>query len=267
LTASALRLAEPDNRGALVAKGTDVADVNVAPETVDRALAFLDSLIQAAEASGHTIAKGTEPAMLLVNGTPVPMTISERFYRDTTPADAQELKRRHEYERKYPRFFRRQDLNDGWTHRPSGKLTIILSNGHIAGLPSRWTDLATHPIEGRIEQVIEAASEHAEVIKERQRRVDERMAERRARDDQQRRDESERDLLQQRTAFLVDRVQTFDLISRIERYVKHIRDDESWYPTPRAAQFMQFAEEHIAALRLASDAPALEKDLASSNLW
>jgi len=34
--------------------------------------------------------------MLLVNGAHVPLTISERFYRDTTNADAQELKRRHE---------------------------------------------------------------------------------------------------------------------------------------------------------------------------
>jgi hypothetical protein len=200
-TASALRMAEPDNRGALIAKGVGVADISVSLETVDRALGVLDALIQTAEAAGHSIAKTAAPAMLSINGAHVPLTISEKFYRDSTTADAEEFRRRQEYERRYPKFYRRMDLTNGWTHRPSGKLSIILSRGqYITGIPNQWHDLASHPVESRLPEVVEAAIEHAEVISARQRKIEERLAERRAEEEQQHREDGARAQLEARTA-------------------------------------------------------------------
>lgn len=151
----------------------------------------------------------------------LPSSRDTQVHLTTNPADARELKRRHEYERMYPKFFRRMDLTSGWAYRASGKLSIIPSKAqYVTGIPSQWHDLASHPVETRLREVLAAAVEHAEVLKDRQRRVDERMAELRADDERRSRKEAERDQLQQRTAFLVDRVHAFDLVSRIERYMK-----------------------------------------------
>ena len=57
-----------------------------------------------------------------------------------------------------------------------------------------------------ITQVIEAAPEHAEAIKTRQRRIDERLAERRGREEEQKREDAPRTYLEARTTFLQTRV-------------------------------------------------------------
>ena len=91
------------------------------------ALAVLDGLIRAVEKLGHSIAMQSSPAaMFAIDGSFVPVTIFEKFVNNRAPADSAEMKRRHAYERKFPKFFRMMDLEGGWTHRPSGKLTIIL---------------------------------------------------------------------------------------------------------------------------------------------
>src|SRR3981081_2201258 len=137
----------------LETKGVGLASVRVAPETVPRTLAVLDHLIRAVENLGHSIAMHSSPAaMLLIDGVLVPVAIFEKFVRSHEPADAAEMKRRHVYERKYPKFFRMMDLEGGWTQRPTGKLTIILSNGYER-LPSRWADGVSHRVESRVDEV------------------------------------------------------------------------------------------------------------------
>jgi hypothetical protein len=116
-TKSALAQATPDRRGALETKGVGLASVRVAPETVPRTLAVLDHLIRAVENLGHSIEMHSSPAaMLLIDGVLVPVAIFEKFVRSHEPADTVEMKRRHVYERKYPKFFRMMGLEGGWTH-------------------------------------------------------------------------------------------------------------------------------------------------------
>jgi hypothetical protein len=98
----------------LETKGVGLASVRVAPETVPRTLAVLDHLIRAVENLGHSIAMHSSPAaMLLIDGVLVPVAIFEKFVRSHEPADTAEMKRRHVYERKYPKFFRMMDLEGG----------------------------------------------------------------------------------------------------------------------------------------------------------
>jgi hypothetical protein len=96
-----------DSRGALIARGSGVASINVAPETVDRALAVLDALIGAVEKSGHSMSHRSTPAMPFVNATLVPVTIAERFVRTTNTsrirrADSSMNARRTDRALKYP---------------------------------------------------------------------------------------------------------------------------------------------------------------------
>jgi hypothetical protein len=225
-TKSALAQAAPDRRGALKAEGVGVASIRVAPETVPRALAVLDDLIRAVEKRGHAIAMQSSPAaMLLINGAFVPVTIFEKFVRSHEPADAAEMKRRHVYERKYPKFFRMMDLEGGWTQRPTGKLTIILSNGYER-LPSRWADGVSHRVESRVDEVAAAAIAHAQAITVRRGRIKHRIERRRLeeREAEQRRQQTEIESdLEKRTPPVEQPADIFEETEKLARLVRLLR--------------------------------------------
>jgi hypothetical protein len=262
-TKSALAQATPDRRGALETKGVGLASVRVAPETVPRTLAILDHLIRAVENLGHSIAMHSSPAaMLLIDGVLVPVAIFEKFVRSHEPADTVETKRRHVYERKYPKFFRMMDLEGGWTHRPTGKLTIILSNGYEHGLPSRWADGASHPVESRVDEVAAAAVAHAQAITVRHQRIEARTAERREAEQQvQQRDQQSR-----RISFFKERADMLDEIARFDRFLQHIRETND-YPSVKMHEFLKWAQAYISGLRQRCNAAAIDDELTESELW
>ena len=262
-TKSALAQASPDRSGALKAEGVGVASVKVAPETVPRALAVLDDLIRAVEDLGHSIAMQTSPAaMFLINGALVPVAIFEKFVRNHEAADAAELQRRHRYERKYPKFFRLMDLEGGWTHRPTGRLTIILSNGYEHGLPNRWADGASHLVESRIDEVAAAAVTHALAVTARHQQIEARTAERREAEQQvQQPDQQSR-----RAAFFRERAAMFEEAERLDRFLQHVRHTSD-YSSVQMYVFLKWAEAYIANLRESYSVLALEDDIDKSELW
>jgi hypothetical protein len=265
-TKSALHQAEPNQYGALVSGGVGVASIRVAPETVDRALAILNTLIRSVERLGHSISLLTSPAALLINGTLVPVVIFEQFNRCDEPADAAEMKRRHTYERKYPKFFRRMDLQGGWTHRPSGKLTIMLSNGDLHGVPCRWSDGASHKVAECIDDVTAAAILHAEVLRSTRERIDQRLAERRQSVEEQQQREAYADRLERRIAFIKERAAMLEEADRLDRLLQHVQRTND-YPSARLHEFVTLTEELIADLRRRCDALAIDEELSRSELW
>ena len=262
-TKSALAQALPDRSGALKAEGVGVASVKVAPETVPRALAVLDDLIRAVENRGHSVAMQTSPAaMLLINSALVPVAIFEKFVRNHEAADAAELQRRRRYERKYPKFFRRMDLEGGWTHRPTGRLTIILSNGYEHGLPNRWADGASHLVESRVNEVAAAAVAHAHAITVRHQKIEARTAERREAEQQvQQPDQQSR-----RVAFLRERAAMFEEADRLGRFLQHVRHTSDC-PSAQMYEFLKWAEAYISDLRESYSVLAIKDDIAKSGLW
>jgi hypothetical protein len=262
-TKSALAQALPDRSGALKVEGVGVASVKVAPETVPRALAVLDDLIRAVEDLGHSIAMQTSPAaMLLINGALVPVAIFERFVRSHEAADAAELQRRHRYERKYPKYFRLMDFEGGWTHRPTGRLTIILSNGYEQGLPNRWADGASHLVESRVNEVAAAAVTHAHAITVRHQRIEARTADRCEAEQQvQQPDQQSR-----RVAFFGERAALFEEADRLDRFLQHVRHTSD-YPSVQMYEFLKWSEAYVANLRESCSVMAIEDDIAKSELW
>jgi hypothetical protein len=266
-TKSALAQATPDRRGALQAEGVGVASVRVAPETVPRALGVLDGLIRAVEKLGHSIAMKSSPAaMLAIHGTFVPVTIFEKFVNNRTPADAAEMKRRHAYERKFPKFFRMMDLEGGWTHRPSGQLTIILSDGNLHGLPCRWADGVSHPVESRVDEVAAAAVAHARALKSIRERIEQRTAGSRETEQQLRQRDTEADLQSRRAAFLKERAGMLEEAERLDRFLRHVRQTND-YPSIKMHEFLKWAEAYVSELRQRCGALAVDEELAEGDLW
>jgi hypothetical protein len=266
-TKSALAQATPDRRWvALEVQGAGVASIKVAPETVPRALGVLDGLIRAVERRGHSIAMQTSPAaMLAINGAFVPVKIFEKFVRIDEPADAAELKRRHVYERTYPKFFRMMDLEGGWTLRPTGELTIILSNGYER-LPSRWADSALQRVESRVDDVAAAAVVHAQAITARRQRIEARTAERRETEQQLRQRDTETDLQSRRIAFVKRYAAMLEEAERFDRVVRHIRETND-YPSIKMHEFLTWSEAYISDLRQRCSAPAVDDELAEIDRW
>lgn len=118
-TEGALKQSRPDNRGALIATGVGTATVNVAPETVDRSLAVLDSLIKAVLKLGHSVPSHSSPAAFFVQGAHVPFAVIERFVRNDGSADVTDTAWRDSYALHYPSFAKITELK-GWPWRPTG---------------------------------------------------------------------------------------------------------------------------------------------------
>jgi hypothetical protein len=150
----------------------------------------------------------------------------------------------------------------GWTHRPTGKLTIILSNGYEHGLPSRWADGASHPVESRVDEVAAAAVAHAQAITVRHQRIEARTAERREAEQQvQQRDQQSR-----RISFFKERADMLDEVARFDRFLQHIRETND-YPSVKMHEFLKGAQAYISGFRQRCNAAAIDDELTGNELW
>jgi hypothetical protein len=208
----------------------------------------------------------TSPAKLFVNGTLVPVTIVERFARSDEPADAKEFQRRQLYERRYPKYFRLKDIEAGWTHRPSGQLTVMLSDGYLHGVLCRWADGVSHSVESRLNEVAEAAIVHAQTINEIRERIQRRTAARGESEEQRQRVEPEEDQEGKRVAFFRHRAAEWAEAERLERLVQHVRRTDD-YQTARMFEFLKWSDAYVAGLREKCSALTIDSDLADNGLW
>ena len=94
-----------------------------------------------------------------------------------------------------------------------------------------------------ITQVIEAAREHAEAIKTRQRRIDERLAERRGREEEQKREDAARTYLEARATFLQTRVRVSPggsiVGAGIASHQHNCHEQKSKHRPPRVVQLLR----------------------------
>jgi len=251
-TEEALSNARPDRFGALAAWGLGVARVRASPEAIPRALSILDKIGFLLERLGHSISSSSTPAHLSIDGTLVPFEISERFVRSNAPPDAAELARRESFTQRFPMHVAM--LADPWMYRPSGELTIRLSDGRERDLTNRWADGHIR-LEQQLDRVIVEAIAHAAARNVRQHDVERRLADQTA---------ARRQQLEAGANDEAERRRKADLHEEAEHYARYLRHLRLSSAAPRSEEFSQWfkwAETHVEALREASSIAAVEREL------
>jgi hypothetical protein len=224
----------------------------------------LDDLIRAVENLGHSVSTRSSPIALVINGEQVPLVISETFVRNEVPPDADETMRPKSYELEYPEHAQLMEFSNGWIHRPSGKLTIVLGEVPERGLQRIWTDHASHRVESRIGEVAAGVIAYAQAITSRRERIEQRPTKRPESGERRQQDDMDSERQGKRVAFLRERAGMFEEAERTDRFLQHVRHTENC-ASVRMSEFLKWSDAYIAALR--EKCSTLADELATSELW
>lgn len=261
-TAAALSAAIPNNRGALAVRGPNLASVSVSPELVERALRVLDATIRTAERLGHTLVSRTDSSALLIDSVLVPFSITESFRRSDAPPDARELERRRAFQERYPQQVASYGFVNPWMYRPTGKLSVSLGVGPMAGLRAKFTETNNGNLEHRADEIVAEAIAHAAGHKVVRDKVEARLAERRADHNDALHVEQE----EGRAKFLADKAAQLQQVIHLDAFVQHMRAAMP-LPMSKAAACLRWAEEHLSERREALGLAGIERAVHESGLW
>lgn len=261
-TAAALSAAIPNNRGALVVGGANLASVSVSPELVERAVRMLDAIIRTAERLGHTLAARTDSSALMINSVLVPFSITESFRHSDAPPDATELERRRVFQERYPQQVASYGFVNPWMYRPSGKLSVSIGIDPMAGLRAKFTEASLGNLEERADEIVAEAVAYAAAHKVVRDKIEARLAERRADHGDALHVEQE----EGRAKFLADKATQLQQVIQLDAFVQHMR---AAVPPPlsKAAACLRWAEEHLEERRAALGLAGIERAVHDSGLW
>lgn len=265
-TAKALHNALPDRRGALKVSGPGIVPLNVAPESVDRAINLLADLALFAEKLGYGLSMASDPARLLIDGELVGLEIAEKYFRTDAPADAAELARRDAFTKRYPNQVGYLSFRDPWMFRPSGIFTVSLHGAWGSRLRTQWVDKGTR-VEARVPDIIAEAVAHAAGIKARREKEEREEAAKKAAEKRRARDRAEREAEERREEFISERAALFEETKRIAAFAKYARAELRATRSPQAKRFLEWAAAHTQCLRESLNAEMLEQDVGKSDLW
>jgi hypothetical protein len=142
-----------DHPAGVRSEPTEVLDLQVTRNSLERALLFMDTLLKSLESSGFTarVDKEKGKTLLIRNGTTMPISIVEHVPRSNhtlTPAEERARKRYFDSFRVGPRLEYPSIPQFDW--HPTGRLTLT-----VGSWPSRkWNDTDRSLIDSRLHAIV-----------------------------------------------------------------------------------------------------------------
>ena len=132
---------------------TEVLDLQVTRNSLERALLFMDTLLKSLESSGFTarVDKEKGKTLLILNGTTMPISIVEHVPRSNhtlTPAEERARKRYFDSFRVGPRLEYPSIPQFDW--HPTGRLTLTVGSWP----PRKWNDTDRSLIDSRLHGIV-----------------------------------------------------------------------------------------------------------------
>jgi hypothetical protein len=161
-TRRAISKVRADAQGFAAIQGAGIAQLRVAPASIDRALSILSQLLALAAHQGYGSRAVDAGLALVIDDEPVPLGIEEKpqkIAHEPTPA---ERKRQSDYERwgsshaPWPKY----------DYSPSGRLALVIHANEYGGLRRTYADGKTRRLEDLLAEVLVGCAEHAAMIKE-----------------------------------------------------------------------------------------------------
>jgi HPt (histidine-containing phosphotransfer) domain-containing protein len=272
-TIRALRKVKPDSRGLLVASGTNMLSVQIAPESLDRLEVALSRIAAAASFLGIRLVSGDNGAHFLSNGNIVPFEIRETVRRIdhvlTAEEIAEDIKKqtppakpwlRHEWHfRRRPRF----------DFVPSGILCFEFCGHFRHANPVRKTyrDGKTQRLEDMALDIVAGVAVFAANIDEETRLE---AIETAIREDahRKRKEAAAAAFVETRRAeALAEILKTVTEIDRLQRLVEPLRDKIRTEGFDRVTAFLAYADATIAKMKARLESAALERTFLDQNLF
>ena len=214
-TAKALRKTKPDDDGRLSARNRDGLHITVYPESIDRALRIMDTIIKAMNSRDFTIAidSGSRATIITILDEAIEVCMEERGQRIVYEPTALELKKSERLKyRTYPLY----------KYVSSGRL-VIKATTRIDPWEIVSSDKKKSRLETYLNEVIARLIKYALSVKERRLRREQEERERREREEHRQEMRRLIELEKVKLKELGDEVDTWHKSQRIRKYVAAAR--------------------------------------------
>lgn len=262
----ALKKAEPNENGLVGATGPNLLRVEVAPQSIDRTVAIVDALLQAALGRGMTLRSGAKHLQLVVDEEVVELKVSEEVRWVTVPPTAQEVaqeeRRRKAAKEQYREHFEwmyRPTPRPG-AYQPQGKLAIEVVNKEY-GVPGRWRDTATRKLENLLNRLLGDLVIYAAAVKARRQ-------EKERRERQWKRAEDRRRLQGEREELLKEQLESFARLEQLDRYLRRLKRSIGDSDAPRSVRaYLAWCGRYADELRANCSVAGVKLALAGTRAW
>lgn len=211
-TAKALRAAKLDHEGFKHGKTSGGIDVTVGPNSVDRALRIIDTLLRAADARGYLAAEIEGVVRIVVDGIPFAWRLYEIKDRTAHQPTKEELKAQAQQDEqcaRWPNLYstRATKVYRAWDHIPSGRLAMTFTDATRFywgrdGLVGHWRDRKNKRLEDYLDEAMAALVASAVAVRHRLAEEAERERRRTAELERRRREQARRERRIKRHDFL-----------------------------------------------------------------
>jgi hypothetical protein len=210
---------------------------------VDRAVALVEALLVGAAQRGFVATPGAAHLTLMVEGEPAVLSLKEGTKRVPHVRTQEELER----EERRARAAQRQNwdlyrnlyqLEPQWDYHPNGLFTLELDNADYLGIRRRWGDTQHRKLESLLIDVLAGLVAYAAATKQRREQRERREREYARQKQQQEEARQQQRLEKARCAFLAERLDAFDEMIRLERFVGRVLRSRPGPPSP--ARFQEF---------------------------
>lgn len=168
-TRKALARARPDDLGFASCSGSGVIAACIGLEARAAAMAFLNELLDAAEARGWRLVPTEEGSAMQVDGEKLDIRLEDRPKKVAHVPTRKELTAQAQHERwgGTGQMWRR------WDQAPSGRLAFIIEENHWTGIRKTFSKRGGFPLEDSIPVILEGLAGHAALKAETRRKREE----------------------------------------------------------------------------------------------
>ena len=192
-TLRSLSSVKVDVDGRVRPKAKGCLNVCVGPDSIDRAMRIMDTLVKALESRGYRITTSDEEegvAWVTVDDENIHFSLEELLNRREKELTSDQEREREKYRREG-----REEFWSSYIHRteyirfPNGRFSLTINN-YSSSIRGRWSDGLTQRVENRLNSFVASLIRSAEDFKESRRQAQER--ERIRKEEERRRLEEER---------------------------------------------------------------------------
>lgn len=258
--ASVLEKAKPNAEGLLEVLDPNLFYVKVAPQSIDRAVAIVDALLDAAAARGMTVRPGGKQLGLAVKEEIVELRLTEEVRWVSEPPTAREIAAEARRERaaraeygEHLEWLYRPAPRPG-AYQPQGRLTMELVNKEH-GVPGRWRDTSTRRLETLLNRLLKDVMVLAATAEARRQEKERRDRQWRLEEERQARQKAREELLE-------EQLQTFAQLERLERYLRRLDRSMDREDVPRMVHsYLTWCRRQAKELRATCSAAGIKQAL------
>ncbi len=160
MTQRSLMGAKADDRGLKQPRARGCLDVHVGPDSIDRAMLIMDTLVKALESRGFDISVAKEPPFstsVSVMDEIIPFALNEDLNRTEKKLTAAQRKEKEEH----PWMYSRQEYD----YSPNGELSLRIKNDSYLNTRKKWSDGKRQKLEDCLNSFVGGLAKAAIAIK------------------------------------------------------------------------------------------------------